>query len=76
MGMHDHPLRKRFVRAVRRMSPLQREIASGLLTDEDDWADERLAERYGTTSGAVRIERAQARRFLWEVFESVPRRLR
>ena len=47
-----------------RMSPLQREIAAGLLSDEDD---DRIAERHGTTSGAVRIERAQARRFLREL---------
>ena len=70
--MHDHSLRQRFARAMGRMSPLQREITAGLLTDEDDWADERIAERHGTTSGAVRIERAQARRFLQEVLESDP----
>jgi len=61
--MHDEPLRRRFARAMGRMSPLQREIAAGLMSDQDD---DRIAERYGTTSGAVRIERAQARRFLRE----------
>jgi hypothetical protein len=52
------------------MSPLQREITAGLLAGEEDAYDEGLAERHGTTSGAVRIERAQARRFLQEVLQS------
>jgi DNA-directed RNA polymerase specialized sigma24 family protein len=64
--MKEHPLRRRVATALHRMSPLQREITAGLLTGEDDWYDEGLAERHGTTSGAVRIERSQARRLLQE----------
>jgi len=68
--MKVNPLRRVVAKALGRMSPLQREITAGLLTCDEDWSDERLAERYGTTSGAVRIERAQARRFLQEALES------
>jgi hypothetical protein len=53
-----------------RMSPLQREITAGLLSGEDADSDESLAERHGTTSGGVRIERQQARSFLREALGS------
>jgi len=71
--MKEHPMRRRVASALDRMSPLQREITAGLLTGDDDWYDEGMAERHGTTSGAVRIERAQARRMLREALSSAIR---
>jgi len=67
--MKVHPIRRRVAKAFGRMSPLQREITAGLLSGEEDGNDEGLAERHGTTSGAVRIERAQARRLLQEALD-------
>lgn len=57
-----------------RMSALQRDVADTLLTDDDPRSDERLAERYGTTLDAIRIERSLARKRLEEA--SVERRSR
>lgn len=67
--MKEHPLRQRVAGALGRMSSLQRELTAGLLTGDDDWYDERLAERHGMTSDAVRIERAQARRLLQDAVQ-------
>jgi hypothetical protein len=68
--MNANPLR-RLARTLDRMSPLQRDASAGLMSGDDRWNDdERLAERYGTTPGAVRIERLQARRFLQETLET------
>jgi hypothetical protein len=61
--MRIHPLR-RLWSVVDRMSPLQRDVTAALMTGDDDWQDEVLAERHGTTPGAVRIERGLARRQL------------
>jgi hypothetical protein len=47
-----------------RLSPLQREVADALLRDDDPRTDETLAERYGTTPDAIRIERTLAERRL------------
>ena len=47
-----------------RMSALQRDVADTLLTDDDPRTDETLAERYGITLDAIRIERGLARRRL------------
>ena len=47
-----------------RMSPLQRELTDALIAGEDPGDDEVIAERHGMTPGAIRIERAQARRIL------------
>ncbi|HVE42666.1 MAG TPA: hypothetical protein VNM14_22490 [Planctomycetota bacterium] len=52
------------------MSPVQREIADTLIAGEDPGDDEAMAERYGMTPGAIRIECAQARRFLQEALGS------
>jgi hypothetical protein len=52
------------------MNPLQRDVAAALITGDDRWDDEALAELHGTTPGAVRIERGQARRLLQEALES------
>ena len=49
-----------------RMSPVQRDIADAMIAGEDPGDDEVIAERHGMTPGAIRIERAQARRFLQE----------
>jgi hypothetical protein len=68
--MKEHPLWRGVSSALNRMSPVQREITAGLLTGEDDGDDDCLAERYGMTTGAVRIERAQARHFLQEALQS------
>ena len=57
---------RRLWSVVDRMSPLQRDITAALMTEDDDWQDEVLAERHGTTPGAVRIERGLARRQLKE----------
>ena len=61
--MKSHPLR---------MSPLQRHVVDTLLTDDDLRTDESLAERYGTTIDAIRIERTLAQKRLAE--ESTRRR--
>jgi hypothetical protein len=68
--MKEHPLRRGVSGALNRMSPIQREITAGLLTGEDEWDDDHLAERHEMTLDAVRIERAQARRLLQEVLQS------
>ena len=62
-------LRRSVARVFHQMSPLQREIADALVTGGDE-DDEGLAERHGMTPGAVRIERAQARRLLQEALGS------
>lgn len=49
-----------------RMSPLQRAVVDALLTDDDARTDESLADRYGTTPDAIRIERTLARQRLEE----------
>ena len=67
--MNANPLR-RLAQTLDRMSPLQRDASAGLMSGDDRWSDEHLAERYGTTPGAVRIERRQARRFLQETLET------
>jgi len=67
--MRNHPL-QRLGSIVDRMSPLQREVAAALISGDDRWDDEVLAERHGTTSDAVRIERGQARRLLREALDS------
>jgi hypothetical protein len=54
------------------MSPLQRHVVDTLLTDDDPRTDESLAERYGTTIDAIRIERTLAQKRLAE--ESTRRR--
>jgi len=64
--MSARRLHRVMAKVFNRMSPLQREIADALITGEDTGVDEVLAERYGMTPGAIRIERAQARRFLQE----------
>ena len=64
--MKSVPLR-RLSRVLRRMSPLQRDVASAMLTD--DWNDDGLAEHHVTTPGAVRIERGQARQWIREALE-------
>jgi hypothetical protein len=59
------------------MSPLQRDVTAAFFSGDDRWEDEALAERYGTTPGAIRIERGQARRLLQEALASdsgLPRR--
>jgi hypothetical protein len=53
--------------AVDELPAVQRVIASGLMTDEEDAVDESLADRFGTTPGAVRIERRLAARRLREL---------
>ena len=53
-------------KVLSQMSPLQREIADSMIAGEDPGDDEILAERHGMTPGAIRIERAQARRLLQE----------
>ena len=64
--MNARPLHRAMAKVFNRMSPLQREIADALIAGEDPRDDEVIAERYGITPGAIRIERAQARRFLRE----------
>jgi len=64
-----HPLR-RLGTVVDRMSPLQRDVTAALMIGDDRWNDEGLAELHGTTTGAVRIERRQARRLLQEALDS------
>jgi hypothetical protein len=49
---------------------LQRVIASGLMTEEEDAVDESLADRFGTTRDAVRIERQLATRKIREALYS------
>ncbi len=49
-----------------RLSEFQREVTDALLRDDDPRTDETLAERYGTTLDAVRIERLLAERRLRE----------
>jgi len=51
------------------MSPIQRDVTAALMTGDDRWNDEALAERHGTTTGAVRIERGLARRQLREALD-------
>ncbi len=51
---------------LRVLSPLHREIVSGLLDGEDADADELIARRHGTTPEAVRVERFVARQRLAE----------
>jgi hypothetical protein len=58
------------------MSPLQRDVTAALMSGEDRWSDDGLAEQYGTTTGAVWVERRQARRFLQESLESDAERVR
>lgn len=53
--------------AVDELPAVQRVIASGLMTDEDD---ESLADHFGTTTDAVRIERRLAARRLREVLHA------
>jgi hypothetical protein len=65
--MKPPTLRTSVARFMVGMSSLQREITEALMTDDDRWADESLAERYGTTLDAIRIERALARRRLSEI---------
>ena len=59
--MKPPTLRRSVARYLVGMSSLQREITEALMTDDDRWADESLAERYGTTLDAIRIERRLAR---------------
>jgi len=56
--------------AVDELPAVQRVIASGLMTDEDDAVDESLADRFGTTMDAVRIERRLAARRLREILHA------
>lgn len=53
-------------KAFEELSPLQREIVEALMRGDDESADDALADRYGTTPGAVRTERNVARRLLRE----------
>ncbi len=65
-GPSTNPLR----RAMQRMSTLQKEIATASLLEDDDLIDETLAERYGMTAGAIRIERRLATRQIQEAIYS------
>ena len=55
---------------MQRMSTLQKEIATASLLEDDDLIDETLAERYGMTAGAIRIERRLATRQIQEAIYS------
>jgi hypothetical protein len=61
--MRIHPFR-RLESAVDHMSPLQQVVTAALMTGDDRWDDEVLAERHGTTPDAIRIERGLVRRRL------------
>jgi hypothetical protein len=65
-GSGMNPLR----RALQRMSPLQKEIAAAVLMEDDELVDESLAERYGMTAGAIRIERRLAARQIHDAIYS------
>ena len=68
--MSARHLHRALSKVFNRMSPLQREMADALITGEAPGDDEVIAERYGMTPGAIRIECAQARRFLLEALGS------
>ena len=68
--MNARRLHRAMANVFKRMSPLQREVADALIAGEDWGDDDVIAERYGMTPGAIRIERAQARRFLREALGS------
>ena len=69
--MSARRLHRAMAEVLNRMSPLQREITDALIFGEDPGDDEVLAERHAMTPGAIRIERAQARRILKEALGSV-----
>ena len=64
--MSVRQVHRAMAKAFEQMSPLQREITDALIAGEETGDDDVMAERHGMTPGAVRIERAQARRFLQE----------
>jgi hypothetical protein len=64
--MSARRLHRAMAKVLSLMSPLQREITDALIAGEDPGYDEIIAERHGTTSGAIRIERDQARRIVQE----------
>jgi len=64
--MSARQLHRSMAKVLHQMSPIQREITGALIVGEDSGDDEGIAERYGMTPGAIRIERAQARRILQE----------
>jgi len=68
--MSAKKLHRAMANVLHRMSPLQREITRALMAGDDPGDDEVIAERHGMTPGAIRIERAQARRFLQEALGS------
>ena len=73
--MKKDPIRC-LARALDRMSPLLRDVTAALFSGDDRWSDDGLAEHHGTTTGAVWIERREARRFLQETLESDAARIR
>lgn len=64
--MSVRQLQRTVAKVLDRMSPVQRDVADDLIAGDGPGDDEVLAERHGMTPGAVRIERAQARRILQE----------
>lgn len=72
----EEPLRDepagRLKAALEGLSSIQRDIILAALTGDDECLDEEIADRHGTSTSAVRLERILARRRLNETIFRKP----